>query len=118
MVMEELENMEELEAAEEWQEANLLVRSSAGGVAKGTVPWPPTQLIPPAAFYHRQQLGVSWDSRMGHILAHHFLARREPTSTRMRSKSPKASACKQLLAASIRAPGIVLEAARASRYSL
>ena len=45
VAMEELENVEELETAEKLQEANLLVRSSAGGVAKGTVPWPPSQLI-------------------------------------------------------------------------
>ena len=45
VVMEELEAVEELETTENWQEEDLLVRSSAGGVAKGTVPWPPSQLI-------------------------------------------------------------------------
>ena len=45
VVMEELEAVEELETTENWQEENLLVRSSAGGVAKGAVVWPVTQLI-------------------------------------------------------------------------
>ena len=56
--MEELENMEELETAEE-QEANLLVRSSAGGVARGTVPWPPTQLILASRQMHFRMLRLT-----------------------------------------------------------
>ncbi len=40
VVMEELEAVEELETTENWQEENLLVRSSAGGVARVMVLWP------------------------------------------------------------------------------
>ena len=57
--MEELEAMEELETTEKWQEENLLVRSSAGGVAKGAVVWPPTQLILASRQMHFRMLHMT-----------------------------------------------------------
>ena len=73
VVMEELEAMEELETTEKWQEENLLVRSSAGGVAKGTVPWPPTQLILASRQMHFRRLRMTLTILMILTRVHVFL---------------------------------------------